>query len=70
MAVILQFRPFIVLDEGGQCELFSSELSDLEQLLKTMQVVDGVLASIRRILIEEETRTSALASLNSSSAEI
>lgn len=56
MAVILQFRSSGARDEGGQPEAAPSALSDLEQLLQSMQAVDGALSAIRSHLLAEDSR--------------
>jgi hypothetical protein len=56
MAVILQFRSSGVRDEGGQPEAAPSEFSDLEQLLQSIQAVDGALSAIRSHLLGEDSR--------------
>jgi hypothetical protein len=56
MGVILQFRSSGARGEGGQPEAAPSTLSDLEQLLLSMQAVDGALSEIRSYLLAEDSR--------------
>jgi len=60
MGVILQFRSSGARGEGGQPEAAPSTLSDLEQLLLSMQAVDGALSAVRSYLLAEDSqRTTA-----------
>lgn len=56
MGVILQFRSSGARGEGCQPEAAPSALSDLEQLLLSMQAVDGALSAIRSYLLAEDSR--------------
>lgn len=56
MGVILQLRSSGPRGEGGQPEAAPSALSDLEQLLLSMQAVDGALSEIRSYLLAEDSR--------------
>lgn len=56
MGVILQFRSSGARGEGCQPEAAPSALSDLEQLLRSMQAVNGALSEIRSYLLAEDTR--------------
>jgi hypothetical protein len=59
MGVILQFRSSGPRGEGGQPEAAPSALSDLDQLLRSMQAVDGALSAIRSYLLAEDSRGAA-----------
>lgn len=56
MGVVLQFSSPGARGEGGQPDAAPSALSDLEQLLQSMQAVDGALSEIRSYLLAEECR--------------
>lgn len=56
MGVILQFRSSGARSECGQPGAAPSALSDLEQLLQSMQAVDGALSKIRSFLFAEDYR--------------
>jgi hypothetical protein len=56
MGVILEFRSSGPRGEGGQPEAAPSALSDLEQLLRSMQAVDGALSAIRNYLLAEDSQ--------------
>jgi hypothetical protein len=58
MGVILQFRSSGARGEVGQPEAAQSALSDLEQVLKSMQAVNGALSEIRSYLLAEDSRRS------------
>jgi hypothetical protein len=59
MGVILHFRPSAARGEENQPEAAPSSLSDLEQLLQSMQAVNGALSEIRSHLLAEDTRRAA-----------
>jgi hypothetical protein len=63
VADILQFRSAIVIGEDVRCQETESPLPVIEQLLQSMQAVDGALTAIRKHLIEEDIRSSGGGSL-------
>ena len=56
MAVILQFRSQTAVGGWEQNAGASSQLSDLEQLLQSMQAVDSALSEIRSYLLAADSR--------------
>lgn len=56
MGVVLQFKSSGARGEGGQSEEAPSALSDLEQLLQSMQAVDSALSEIRSYLLAADSR--------------